>query len=914
MAMTERKRVGAVLLGIGGVVLVLAAGAALLRPGTGGRGTPAPLPGGNIVLVTLDTTRADHLGCYGAAGDISPAIDALARRGVVFARAQSTSPITLPAHASLLTGQYPFRHGVRNNGMFALPDGVASLATLLRERGYRTAAFVSASVLARRYGMARGFEVYGDDLSKGSQAQRYMVPSRRGEVTVAEAIEWLEGVPPGAPFLCWVHLYDPHAPYDPPEAYRQRFPTNPYRGEIAYADAMVGRLVDALERLGAAGRTAIAVVGDHGEALGEHGEQTHALLLHQATLHVPFVVTAPGLPQGVTVAAPVSGVDVLPTLLELVGAPLPPALDGRSALPLLGGGRSDPAGRALYAETLLPRYQYGWSPLRSVLRGQWELVAGTREELYDLRRDPRELADLLDREGERARGLRDDLAALAGADPEPAARSALALSRSETEMLRSLGYLGASQRPRPEPADPRDLIGAHVHLERARALAGAARWEEAEREVDAMLALDADNGAALAQRAQLRMRLRRPREARADLERALAVDPDDAGAYRTLAQLELAAGEPARALELARAGAGRRGAFESLQVMEAMALVALGRSPEALALLERRLAERPDDAELLVARASLHLAAGETAAAEPLLARAVEIDALDLGARLALAALLADGGRTAEAAGILEGYLRIDPANPDVLLRLGLLWSDQPSRARAYLEEATRLDPASAAAPAALGACQIRLGDHQQAVVSLERSLALGPGDREARNNLGIALTLRGRYREAESTLRALLAEAPRFAQARNNLALCLFYQKRLPEAEREARAALAADPALTDAKLTLATILAERSDWAGAERLLAELHARAPDNREVAARLGLVLEARRERRRALPLLREAAASYADSLEVVGALARCEEECGDPGSARRLYERAAQLAPPGPVRESALAALRRLGR
>jgi len=230
MVMTERNRVGVVLLGIGGVVLVLALGAALLRPGRAGRGAAAPLRGGSILLVTLDTTRADHLGCYGAGGDVTPAIDALARRGVVFARAQSSSPITLPAHASLLTGQYPFRHGVRNNGMFALPDDTATLATLLRERGYRTAAFVSASVLTRRYGLARGFEVYGDDLSKGSQAQRYMVPSRRGEVTVAEAIAWLESIPAGSPFLCWVHLYDPHAPYDPPEAYRQRFPTNPYRG------------------------------------------------------------------------------------------------------------------------------------------------------------------------------------------------------------------------------------------------------------------------------------------------------------------------------------------------------------------------------------------------------------------------------------------------------------------------------------------------------------------------------------------------------------------------------------------------------------------------------------------------------------------------------------------------------------
>ena len=910
--MNDRRRLGVVLLGTGSVLLVLAIGAALRRGDRRGPDTHLHLPGGSVLLITLDTTRADHLGCYGAAADASPEIDALARRGVVFARAQSVSPITLPAHASLLTGQYPFRHGVRNNGMFALPDSAVPLAVVLAERGYRTAAFVSASVLARRYGLARGFEVYSDDLSKGSQAQRSMVPSRRGEVTVAEAVAWLEAQPPGVPFFCWVHLYDPHAPYDPPEAFRSRFPTNPYRGEIAYADAMVGRLLAALDRLGVTGSTAVAVIGDHGEALGEHGEQTHALLLHQATLHVPWVLAAPGLPQGATVSSPVSGVDLMPTLLELVDVPPPRVpVDGTSLLPLLAGGGGDPAGRPLYAETLLPWYQYGWSPLRSILRGRWELVAGAREELFDLRRDPRELADLRSREGERLRGLRDDLASLAGADREPAARATLALSRSEAEMLRSLGYLGSTHGRRSQPADARDLIGAHVHLERARALAGAARWEDSERELDAMLAADPENVAALAQRAQVRLRLRRPAAARADLTRALDLDPEDAGTYRALAQLELAGGEAGKALELARAGAGKRGAFESLNVIQASALAALGRRDEAISLLDERLAVHPDDPDLLLARASFHVAAGEAAPAQALLERAVAVDALHLGARLALAGVLQDRGAVEPAAAVLEAFLRIDPANPDVLLRLGSVRLEQPERARPYLEEAVRLEPGNAAALALLGACQIRLGDSQQAVVSLERSLALGPGERETRNNLGIALTLCGRLGDAERTLRSVLAENPGFAKARNNLALCLLYQKRLAEAEREARAALAAEPGLLDARLTLASVLAERADWGEAERVLTDLRRSAPENDEVAARLGIVLTEAGKCLQALELLRAVEARYRDNLEVLRARARCEQGCGEAASARRAWERVAQLAPAGALREEALAALRR---
>ncbi|MEN8165553.1 MAG: sulfatase, partial [Acidobacteriota bacterium] len=229
-------------------------------------------PGASVVMVTLDTTRADRLGCYGSTAGLTPFLDSLAERGIVFENAQAVAPITLPSHASMMTGLNPVKHEVRNNGMFVLGEDIETLAEVFSENGYATGAFISAQVLVGRYGLDQGFDVYDDDLSQARKAGQTVVPSRRGNVTLESAKRWLETIPEDKPVFMWLHLYDPHAPYDPPGNFRARFPQDPYAGEIAFTDALVADLVNTLDQSGRLDDTVFTVLADHGEALGEHGE------------------------------------------------------------------------------------------------------------------------------------------------------------------------------------------------------------------------------------------------------------------------------------------------------------------------------------------------------------------------------------------------------------------------------------------------------------------------------------------------------------------------------------------------------------------------------------------------------------------------------------------------------------------
>ncbi len=911
------RRVAAIIVIGAGLALLGFSAIRLLHPRTaGGMEVGSPRSGLNVLLITVDTTRADHLGCYGGDKNVTPNLDRLAERGVLFEQATAVAPLTLPSHTSMLTGLYPPHHGVRNNGMFSLPPGVETLATVFRKKGYRTAAFVSSSILLRKYGLDRDFELYDDDLSKGRYAGGGMVPSRTGDVTVGAAEAWLGKLPEDDRFFCWVHLYDPHQPYLPPPEFARRFPGDPYTAEIAFADAMIGRLLGELQHEGRLEHTIVAVIADHGEALGEHEEQTHGILLHQATLHVPFLIAGPNVASGVRIARPVSGVDVAPTLCGLarVTPPNRKRLDGVALVDLPPAPQAGADERVLYSETLLPEYQYGWSPLRAVRRGPWELVMGTRPALYDLGHDPRELVDLASREGAITRDLArtlDRFKAPAG-DQEKAA--AIALSRSELEQLRSLGYLGGEVAPRHNPPDPRDLIGAHVHMERGRQLVAAGKPKEALRELNAMLADDPDNVAALLMRAQVLTSLDRMDDARADLEHCLAVDPDNASIYAQMAQIELLSNHPEKALELARIGAGKRGAFERLTVLEARALLALHRRGEAVRLLDERLEEHPEDPDLLTARARLLAEEGKNTEAEVMLRRAVALDPLHRNARQALAGLLQSQGRTEEAVSVYEQLLRIQPDNVQALAAVGEFTLDDPQRARPYLEEAVRLQPNHWQPMVNLAVCYVRLGQLDKAEAMLRRALTIEPDAPSTLTTLAAVLALQNRHGEAQRILRKLIAQGHDSAKVRNNLALDLARQGNLEEAERQAQKALQLDPTLRDARLTMASILHARHRY-GEEITLLQRHvAENPDDAEASARLGIALEAAGRPEEALTHLKPAVSRFQGQPALLLATARAEDQTGHPEDAMRYFEEAARICPPGPCRDQAQQAIERLAR
>jgi arylsulfatase A-like enzyme len=419
---------------------------------------PGSMRGQNLLVITLDTTRPDRLGCYGNHEIDTPHLDRLCARGVVFSGAVATAPATLSSHASIFTGLYPLRHGARANARYRLGSEQRTLAEELSDSGYETAAFVSSFVLDSKFGLAQGFDRYDDEVSPAAGPMGFA--ERRGDLTTQRAIHWLEG-PHRRPFFLWVHYYDAHAPYDPPAPFAGRY-AQPYDGEIAFVDEQIGRLLTAVE--GAREReTLVVVVADHGEGMGEHGEWSHSFLVQEATLRIPLILFArSGLPAGLQVAARVSQVDLMPTILSLLGISLPPDLDG---VDLTGSPDLD---RPVRAEAAEGRAYHGWARLAALYRGPLKYVEGPHPELYDLRSDPLERNDLFDSRAQDAAAMRRQLRALDGAAADALAAPAELLESGDVERLAALGYVvtgGGAVDAEEQGPDPKEMLPLMVRLQ-----------------------------------------------------------------------------------------------------------------------------------------------------------------------------------------------------------------------------------------------------------------------------------------------------------------------------------------------------------------------------------------------------------------------------------------------------------------
>ena len=436
----------------------------------------------NVLLVTLDTLRADRLGCYGYSKARTPHLDELASEGVRFAQAFAQVSLTLPSHTTLFTGTYPVRHTVRDNGGLLKAD-LKTLAEVAAERGYRTAAFVSAFVLDSKWGLDRGFETYFDqfDLARYERVSLGSVQRVAGE-TVEELLRWLE-TPASrlrAPFFAWIHLYDPHAPYEAPEPFDGQFQGSPYDGEVAYTDAAVGRILGFLAAKGLDRTTVVVVAGDHGEGLGEHEELTHGNFVYDSTLRVPLLMRFPGRrAAGKVVHDEVGLIDLFPTLVEVLGAAIPAQNQGQSLLPLLEGGKLDV--RPLLAESLYPRLHYGWSEVVAVRMRGFKYIDTPRPELFDLVADPGEVQNVVSQKPTLARQMKatlDERVPDAAGVSEPSPTDADAERR-----LRALGYIGAAARTgrknRMELPDPKDKIHLIHAIARADALEAEGNLDEA---------------------------------------------------------------------------------------------------------------------------------------------------------------------------------------------------------------------------------------------------------------------------------------------------------------------------------------------------------------------------------------------------------------------------------------------------
>ncbi len=537
--------------------------------------TPAK-PAPNVVLITIDTLRADHLGCYGYKQIKTPNIDALAADGVRFERAFAVVPVTLPSHSSMLTGTYPMLSGMHDFSGNKLSPLQPTLATVLKQAGYQTGAVIGAAVLDSRFGLNQGFDFYYDhfEFSRLDEANLDEM-ERPGNVVADVALNWLEkdwlaknalAKNPQKKFFLWMHLYDPHFPYHPPEPYSREYAAQPYDGEIAFADEQVGRLLRFLKEKGIYQNTVIVLCGDHGESLGEHGEKTHGFFIYNATMHVPLIIRLPEqlpgqLPEKTvarTLADPVSLVDLMPTVLSAIGLQVPSQVQGRSLLPEI---RPDPSApevqanreRTLYGETFLPRIHFNWSELRASENTKYHFIDAPRPEQYDLAKDPGDVNNLFAEKKAVAEEMRSKLVGIIreySAGKELAEKTGL--DPALMERLKSLGYAGFSGGSDPssnDPAissrslpDPKDRIAAYELISDAIADSQHGRYQESIEKLKSAMKTEPNSVPAHYLQGLNYYHLKMFTEAVDELQKTVQLSPDYALAFFNLGMAQAHAG------------------------------------------------------------------------------------------------------------------------------------------------------------------------------------------------------------------------------------------------------------------------------------------------------------------------------------------------------------------------------------
>jgi choline-sulfatase len=705
---------------LGVLVVAIGVGAWLWRPGS----APGAAADGPIVIISIDTLRADRLPAYGYTQIATPHIDRLVADGVLFEQAYAQSPQTLPAHTSIFSGELPFEHGVRDNIGFTVRPGQRMLQHALGERGYATGGFVSSYVLRRQTGFDQGFDTYDDELPPASPTQGLGGVQRPGEQTIARAIGWIDGRE-SPRFLLFAHIYEPHTPYAPPPRFAGG---DPYDGEVAWSDEIIGRLLDHLRAADLYDRATIVLLSDHGEGLGDHGEDEHGIFLYRETIQIPLVVKLPGSADGGRrVADPVQQIDLLPTLLDLAGAPAA-AARGRSLRPLLEGTR--PIEEAhLYAESLSPRYHFGWSELYALTADRYRYIRAPRAELYDIEADPGELRSIVDdrpqvRDG-MARALDDILAGERVTAPS-------AVTDEERRKLAALGYVGAVtagplEMPDTGLADPKDKVATLRRYRQGAILAAERRFDEAARVYRELLADDPGmtdvwlklaeaedatgrqagalaayrevvsrnprDPAALTGAAAVLLRMGRLDEARAHAELAVPVAP--AVAHEMLARLAAHRGEDDAARRHARLAQEADPSLPMPVFVEALIAhrrndfaAAARHAQDAAAAMARRTEQIPD----------VNFAAGDALArleryaeAERFFQAELEIAPAHLRARTGLVMLYAATGRGPEAARAIDDLLRHVPT-AEGHEAAAQLWTilGEPARAAAIRARAPR--------------------------------------------------------------------------------------------------------------------------------------------------------------------------------------------------------------------------------
>ncbi|MGH9365600.1 MAG: sulfatase-like hydrolase/transferase [Thermoanaerobaculia bacterium] len=681
------------------------------------------------MLISVDTLRADHLPAYGYRRIQTPAIDRLRRDSILFENAYSHVPLTVPSHAVLLTGRLPYENGVRDNIGFRLSRSERTLAAVLQQNGYATGAAVSSYLLQADRGLNAGFDFYDDRLGENSPDER------PGDRTAERLGQWMEAVP-DRPVFAFLHLYEPHTPYAPPEPFASQYASNPYDGEIAATDAIVGRFLAYLKRKNLYDRAIVIFLSDHGEGLGDHGEDEHGVFLYREAIRVPLLLKLPGSrSSGTVVRQPVGLADVFPTVMALLGMAAPEGLSGK---PLLFDDRAgERSARRIYSETLYPRLHMHWSDLASLTDARYQYIEAPRPELYDILADPGQRRDLAGDKPPAFRSMRLELQRTQRPLKAPEAST-----REEIAKLASLGYIGVmsgtlSDRNLPDPKDHAAELPQYMRLF---TLFYAKKDAEAAAAARDLLAVNPRFLSAWRMLSESLVRLGQPGEAAGVLEKGIGVvgetgvGEEISQAYEQLVELCEKSGDRARLEKALREAVSRNLATEPMRRGLARLLTETGRANEAVALL----APLKDGGDA---------------------------DTLD---RLGVA--LAEAGRLEEARSAFEKALALRPANASVLLHLGslALRRKDPAGAREWFEKALRAEPDAPGTLTLLGVARAALGDEAGARQAWQRAIALDTRQYDALFNLAILEGRSGRTEEARRVLERFVATAPAQRYAAN--------------------------------------------------------------------------------------------------------------------------------------------------
>jgi choline-sulfatase len=672
----------------------------------------------HLLFVTIDTLRADRLGCYGYRDIKTPNIDRLGQEGTLVVEADAHVPQTRPSHISIFTGRYPYEHGIRDNvSPSFVSESIPTLAEVLQKSGFRTAAFVSAIVIAKQSGLNRGFETYDDNIGKSSPDDLFLnTLQRRGDRTLDAFGVWLKSKPaqPSERLAMWLHLYDPHDPYEPPEPYASTYAGREYDGEVAWTDELIGRLLRTVGDAGILNDTLIVLTSDHGEGLGEHAEPAHGFFIYQTTMHVPLIFRGPGIPSGSKVSGVARLVDLFPTVIDLMHVPKPAniTLSGQSIASAVTR-RTPIADAPSFAETLVPLLHYGWSDLRSIRDARWKYILAPRPELYDLERDPSERSNLVTSQPSRAQALRGALEARLRLEQQ-IERLAPAEASVPPELLEKLGALGYVSPGAPAPgsasagADPKDKVEDFKLFSRLMR--------------EALMKLEEKDYAGSASRLQ-------------DL-RARGMDSFEVNFY------------------LGRATVGR------------------GKLREALPYFEKAVARSPAYGPAYIQIADIKAALGDFRGAIEILRKGHQATPRDASLYEREGELYREMKRPQDAIAAYKAMLPLAPKNALARIRLGEFYRDtgDPVRALQYLQEGVQLDPAVASYWNSLGMVLGGNGQLPEAETAFRRAIKIDGQNAQYIYNLGLALQRQGKTLEAAEYYRRTIEISPGFGAARQRL------------------------------------------------------------------------------------------------------------------------------------------------